>query len=233
MGRESKKINVDICDEVYYPVVSFVRAEKVEVKIIKTEQSEPVALSETIKQMGEPVSKRRRLRAWWSKVQTVLVVMVVVCAVVLAGMKLSGFRTFTVMSGSMEPEYPVGALIYVRPVDYKSLKVGDVISFVANDDKTIVTHRIYNIEIDEKDSNIWRFQTKGDVNNAPDTNLVHYKNVLGTPIITIPHIGYFVHNIQRPPGIYITLVVGTLLLAWTFLPGTLEGRRKTARKSVA
>ena len=89
------------------------------------------------------------------------------------------------------------------------------------------------IEVDEKDASVWRFRTKGDANTASDANLVHYKNVLGTPIITIPLIGYFAHNIQQPPGVYVALVVGTLLLAWTFLPGTLEERRKTARKSVA
>lgn len=137
------------------------------------------------------------------------------------------------MSGSMEPEYPVGAMIYVRPVDYKDLKVGDVISYVANDDKVVVTHRISEIVVDENDSSVLRFRTKGDANATADGKLVHYKNVLGTPVIVIPYIGYFVHNIQQPPGIYIALVAGTLLLAWTFLPGTLEERRKTARKSVA
>ena len=168
-----------------------------------------------------------------SSMGTVVVAIVALFAIVLVGAKLAGFRTFTVLSGSMEPEYPVGAMIYVRPVDYRNLQVGDVISYVANDDKTIVTHRIADIEVDEEDSSVRRFKTKGDANASADAKLVHYKNVLGTPIITIPFIGYVVHNIQQPPGIYIALVVGTLLLAWTFLPGTLEGRRKTASKSVA
>ena len=154
-------------------------------------------------------------------------------AIALVGMRLAGFRTFTVMSGSMDPEYPVGAMIYVKPVEYTDLKVGDVISYVADDEKTVVTHRIAEIEVDEKDANVWRFKTKGDANTSADSKLVHYKNVLGMPIITIPLIGYLAHNIQQPPGIYIALVVGTLLLAWTFLPDTLEERRKTARKSVA
>jgi signal peptidase len=135
------------------------------------------------------------------------------------------------MSGSMEPGYPVGAMIYVKPTDYKDLKVGDVISFVANNDKTVVTHRIADIQIDESDPDVWRFKTKGDANKTADAQLVHYKNVLGTPIVTIPFIGFVAHNLQQPPGIYIALVVGTLLLAWTFLPGTLEGRRKTARNT--
>ncbi|MBQ6396241.1 hypothetical protein IJH89_01500, partial [Candidatus Saccharibacteria bacterium] len=71
-----------------------------------------------------------------------------------------------------------------------------------------------------------RFRTQGDANASPDANLVHYKNVLGTPVLPLPYLGYVAYNIQRPPGIYIALIAGTLLLAWTFLPGTLEGRRK-------
>lgn len=177
--------------------------------------------------------RRRGFKAWWSRLSLLVVGAVATLAIALVGLRLAGFRTFTVMSGSMEPEYPVGAMIYVRPVDYQSLQVGDVISYVANDDKVVVTHRIAEIEVDENDASVWRFRTKGDANTASDAKLVHYKNVLGTPVIVIPFIGYFAHNIQQPPGIYIALVVGTLLLAWTFLPGTLEERRKTARKSVA
>lgn len=170
-------------------------------------------------------------RIWWRRVGTVATVIVAIVALALVGLRIAGFRTFTVMSGSMEPDYPVGAMIYVKPVDYKSLKVGDVISFVANNDKTVVTHRIDEIAVDENDSEVWRFRTKGDANTTADAQLVHYKNVIGTPVTVIPYIGYLAHNIQQPPGIYIALVVGSLLLAWTFLPGTLEGRRKTARNT--
>ncbi len=177
--------------------------------------------------------RRRGFKAWWSRLGLLVVGAVATLAIVLVGLRLAGFRTFTVMSGSMEPEYPVGSMIFVKPTNYYDLKVGDVISFVASDDKTVVTHRIAEIKVDEKDASVWRFATKGDANEVNDSNLVHYKNVLGTPVITIPLIGYFAHDIQQPPGLYIALVVGTLLLAWTFLPGTLEERRKTARKSVA
>ena len=169
----------------------------------------------------------------WHVLSTTAIAGVAMLAVALVGMRIFGFQAFTVLSGSMEPNYPVGSMIYVQPKDYKTLQIGDTISFVANESGTVVTHRIVDIAIDEKDANVWRFKTKGDANDTADAKLVHYKNVIGTPIITIPLIGFVAHNIQQPPGIYITLVVGTLLLAWTFLPGTLEGRRKTARKSIA
>ena len=231
--RGARKIQVEIREDVYYPTVDVKHVETVVEEVSKSEKSEPTMLVDTVKKMDEPKRRRRGFRIWGSRLGTIVIATIAVVAVALVGMRLMGFRTFTVMSGSMEPEYPVGAMIYVKPVDYRDLKVGDVISYVANDDKVVVTHRIVDIEVDENDASVLRFKTKGDANSSDDSKLVHYKNVLGTPIIIIPLIGYIAHNIQQPPGIYITLVVGTLLLAWTFLPSTLEGRRKTARKSVA
>lgn len=182
----------------------------------------------------ETVTPRRSIRKiLFSKLSTFATVAVALLALTLIVTKFLGFRAFTVMSGSMEPEYPVGSLIYIKPVDVASLKSGDVISFVANADKTIVTHRIVSVETDPADPTIYRYRTQGDANSAPDANLVHYKNVLGTPILTIPYLGFVAYHLQHPPGIYLVLVLGTLLLAWTFLPQTLEGRRTTARKTVA
>ena len=240
--REPLKIEVDAQNEVFYPVIKIVRPlENSDVidtvssreSVVNNDESPETPLIDVMNRIDEPTMKNRRWHRFGSRLGTVFVSIIAVIAVVLVGLRLAGFRTFTVMSGSMTPEYPVGALLYVKPVDYKSLKVGDVISYIANDDNTVVTHRIADIEIDSSDSNVWRFKTKGDANTSADARLVHYKNVLGTPIVSIPHIGFLAHNIQQPPGIYIALVVGTLLLAWTFLPGTLEERRKTARKSVA
>lgn len=202
-----------------------------ETRVSQTKSGDDTAQPEVLD--GSTHKKRRGFKVWWSRLGLLVVGAVATLAIVLVGLRLAGFRTFTVMSGSMEPEYPVGSMIFVKPTNYYDLKIGDVISFVASDDKTVVTHRIAEIKVDEKDASVWRFTTKGDANEVNDSNLVHYKNVLGTPVITIPLIGYFAHDIQQPPGLYIALVAGTLLLAWTFLPGTLEERRKTARKSVA
>ena len=226
------KIKVEAHDERYsVVVVGCVKATTDEV--MKTNEPKTAVLVESVQKMEETVQKRSRWKILRSRLVTGVVVFIAIMAIGLVGLRLAGFRTFTVMSGSMEPDYPVGSLLYVQPVDYRNLKVGDVISFVANDDKVVVTHRIAEIVPDENDASVLRFRTKGDANESPDANLVHYKNVIGTPMIVLPYIGYVAHNIQQPPGIYITLVVGTLLLAWTFLPGTLEERRKTASKSVA
>lgn len=156
-----------------------------------------------------------------------MVGIIFVFAVFLVGMRLFGYELYTVMSGSMEPEYHVGSLIYVKTVDPATLNQGDVITFVADENNTVVTHRIAGIEYD---NGALKFRTKGDANDVEDAVLVHNKNVLGVPVLQIPLIGYLAFYIQRPPGLYIALVVGTLLLAAVIAPTFNRGKEKTASK---
>ncbi|MEI3100617.1 MAG: signal peptidase I [Oscillospiraceae bacterium] len=86
--------------------------------------------------------------------------------------------TGIVLSGSMEPTYHVGALIYVKKVDAMELRSGDVITFMLDED-TVATHRIVEVVPDAEDSSVLRFRTKGDADGNVDGSLVHYKNVLG------------------------------------------------------
>lgn len=144
-----------------------------------------------------------------------------ICAVILAlllvGARVVGLQVFTVLSGSMEPTYHVGSLIYVKKVDPYELKSGDVITFMMNED-TVATHRIEEVIVDENDELIVRFRTKGDANQAADGALVHYKNVIGSPVFTIPKLGYVADYIQNPPGTYVAIAGFALFLLLMFIP---------------
>ena len=153
----------------------------------------------------------------WNAVTTVLVILIVILAVLLVGVRLVGFRVFTVLSGSMEPTYHVGSLIYVKDVDYRQLGAGDVITFML-DENTVATHRIIQVVPDEDEPEVLRYATQGDANDAPDGTLVHYKNVIGTPVFTIPQLGYVANYIQNPPGTYIAISGAAILLLLMFLP---------------
>ena len=153
----------------------------------------------------------------WDAVTTVLVALVVVLAVLLVGVRVVGMQVFTVLSGSMEPTYHTGSLIYVKKVDPFQLQSGDVITFMLDED-TVATHRIVEVVPDEEDPTVVRFQTKGDANDAIDGSLVHYKNVIGSPVFSIPKLGYVANYIQNPPGTYIAIAGGAFLLMLVFLP---------------
>ena len=103
----------------------------------------------------------------WNIFTSILVGLVVILALLLAGVRIAGLQVFSVLSGSMEPTYHVGALIYVKKVDAMELRSGDVITFMLDED-TVATHRIVEVVPDAEDSSVLRFRTKGDANDNVD-----------------------------------------------------------------
>ena len=156
-----------------------------------------------------------------SLTSTILVILVVLLAILLVGTRLVGIKPYTVLSGSMEPTYHVGSLIYVKEVDINTLQEGDPLTYVI-DGGTVVTHRITQKIVNEKDPTDIRFKTKGDANNFEDGQAVRGENVLGKPLFSIPLLGYFTHFIQNPPGSYLAIGVCGVIVLLTFLPDLLD-----------
>ena len=157
----------------------------------------------------------------WNIISTILVVLVVLCAVFLMGSRLLGFRCFNIISPSMEPNYSVGDLIYVKQVNPENIKEGDVITFIVNEDLVVGTHRVVRVDRENK-----HFYTKGDANQVEDGEPVHYNNVIGVPQFSIPKLGYVSDFIQNPPGAYIALVLGIGLVMVVFLPDLLRKKKE-------
>lgn len=153
----------------------------------------------------------------WNIVTTVLVVLLVIVVLLLVGVRLFGIKPYTVLSGSMEPNYPVGSLIYVKEVDPLTLKVKDPVTFMLND-TTVATHRIIEVIPDDEDPTVVRFRTKGDNNKDEDGDLVHSRNVIGKPVFCIPYLGYVANYVQNPPGKYVALGACMVLLAAVMIP---------------
>lgn len=162
-----------------------------------------------------------KVKRIWDGVTTVLVVLVVIFAVFLMGARLVGLQVFHVISPSMEPNYSVGDLIYVKSVDPDSVQVGDPITFVLNEELVVATHRVVAIDSENR-----RFTTKGDANSTEDAAPVHFNNLIGVPVFAIPLLGYVSAYIQSPPGMYVAIGLGVLLLAAVFLPDMLAKKAK-------
>ena len=166
----------------------------------------------------------------WNIISSIIVALAVLLAIAMVGVRLVGLQVFTVLSGSMEPTYHVGSLIYVKDVNYTELEAGDVITFML-DENTVATHRITEVVPDENEPETVRYRTKGDANDAEDGKLVHYKNVIGTPVFTIPYLGYVANYIQSPPGLYVAISVGAVLLLLVFLPDLFSFGNKEKKKT--
>lgn len=172
----------------------------------------------------------KTLKTIWNIITTVLVALVVVLAVLLVGVRVVGLTPYVVLSGSMEPTYHTGSLIYVKKVDPFTIEPGTPITFMMSED-VIATHRVVGVVPDEEDSTVIRFRTKGDANDAEDGTLVHYKNVIGTPVFSIPYLGYVSDYITNPPGMYIGFTVLGIIILMLFAPDLLRAADKADKKA--
>ena len=172
-----------------------------------------------------------KMKRIWNWISSVLVGIVVLLAVALVGVRLVGLQPFVVLSGSMRPVYDVGSLIYVKAVDYHDLKVGDDITYLLSEN-TVVTHRIIEVLVDEEEPDTVRYFTQGDANDVADGTSVHYKNIIGKPVFSIPYLGYVSNYIQSPPGMYVAIAAGAVLILAVFLPDLFadEGKKKEEKK---
>lgn len=171
----------------------------------------------------------KTIKRIWNWISGAMVGIVILLAIALVGVRLVGLQPYVVLSGSMEPTYHVGSLIYVKSVDYKELEVGDPITYMVSQD-TVVTHRIIEVLADEENPDTIRYFTQGDANSVPDGTSVHYKNIIGKPVFSIPYLGFISNYIQNPPGMYVAIAIGAILLLLVFLPDIFADDQKGKKK---
>lgn len=147
---------------------------------------------------------------------SVLVIVMIIVAVLMVGVRLLGLQVYTVLSGSMEPEYPVGSLVYVREVDTSTLELRDVITFKLSEETT-ATHRIIDIIPDEKDPQKIRYQTKGDSNDFEDGTLLEPEDIIGKVIFKIPYMGYLAMFLGTKQGKLAAIAACAAMLLITLL----------------
>lgn len=154
----------------------------------------------------------------------VILLVLAVLAGILIIPKLMGYEEMAVLTGSMEPKYPVGSLIYVKEENPENLKVGDVITYRLSED-TVVTHRI--VEINKEEQTV---TTKGDANSNNDGNPIPYSGIVGKAHFSIPYLGFVSMNIKTPKGIIAICAVLIAIILLTFLPEIFSPEEKEEKK---
>lgn len=111
------------------------------------------------------------------------------------------YQVFRVITGSMEPEIPIGSIVYVQSTPAKDVVTGDVIAFRSGN--RVITHRVVMNDVVEG-----KFSTKGDANPVEDENRVDYGELIGVVVRHYPHLGEFLVFYSNPIGkIYLFLFV--------------------------
>ena len=111
----------------------------------------------------------------------VLLCLYVVIQVLSNGyVSFGGFMMFRVVTGSMEPTIPVGALLVTRRVDIDTVQLHDIICFRTQEAEIwgkVVTHRVVGVFEGLDGSPL--LETKGDANLVMDGYLVNRGNFVG------------------------------------------------------
>ncbi len=119
--------------------------------------------------------------------------------------KLIGFRTYTVLSGSMEPEFYPGDLVITQHKDKADIKLNDIVTY-RNNEGIVITHRII-----EKTNE--GYITKGDNNNVNDADILKNEDIIGEVKFHVPKLGYVMNLLSNPKVVAIEMV---LLAAFIF-----------------
>lgn len=121
-----------------------------------------------------------------------IVVAAIAVYLAIAAPILLGYRPMIVLSGSMEPTYPVGSITYYHKCTFDELEEGKPLTFYSGE--SLVTHRITTIN--ELSRTVI---TKGDNNTAEDPVPVEENQIVGQATdFAIPFAGYFVTYGKHP-----------------------------------
>ena len=149
----------------------------------------------------------------------VLMVFVFAACLSIVIPRLLGYDAYVVVSGSMEPNIPVGSLVYSHKEDPASLQTGDVIVFVdPARGTTPITHRVVS-----NDTAAGTIKTKGDANEGEDINPATYDNVLGKVAAHVPRAGFIAAMLTSKLGKVIIVLL--LLEAWLLIEVSRRSKR--------
>jgi signal peptidase len=112
----------------------------------------------------------------------------VIAALALAGLRAAGSQPEVVYSGSMEPHYGIGSLVFARTIPSSEVALGDVISFHDPQQPTrVITHRV--VEILDRPEGL-AYRTKGDANVGRDPWTIELPEQVGRVSFGVPEVGY-------------------------------------------
>ena len=109
-----------------------------------------------------------RLKIWGKGLLKIIWGIFVILLVGLSFPQIYGMKCYSVMSGSMSPDLPVGSAIYVKEKEPEKVEKVEIITFTTKH----------------------FFVTKGDSNQYQDTKPVKWENLQGTVVFCIPFAGY-------------------------------------------
>jgi signal peptidase I len=157
----------------------------------------------------------RGLRTATGAAVSCLLGVVLVFALVLTLPAVTGHRSMTVLTGSMEPTLETGSVVVDEVIQPTEARIGDIVTFTdpANS-KRLITHRLRSARIE---GNTAHMVTKGDANDTVEKWDVPVDGEIGRVVYHVPKLGYARALVGTRQG-YVILMVALLLLgAWVLM----------------
>ncbi|WP_052460666.1 signal peptidase I [Microbacterium gorillae] len=183
---------------------------------------------------GEAGSVRGAVRAILTGVVwAVLLAILGVGAAAIVVPAVTGSVALTVMTSSMEPHYPAGTLVVIRPTPVAEIVPGDVITYqLHSGEAAVVTHRV--TQRLQSSAGEPLFITQGDANPTADPEPVRGVQVRGVLWYAIPYVGWVSSLVTGDVrAVVVPVVVGALLIyaVWMFATAARDRRRNRAARS--
>jgi len=125
-----------------------------------------------------------------------------------------GFKFFIVQTDSMSAtDFDAGDIAISKNVDPKTLKEGDIITFLSQDHDNfgeVVTHKIRRLTTDANGRP--GFVTYGTTTDTDDRTVVTHEYVVGQYVGRIPKVGSFFMFLKTTPGYILCILLPFLLL---------------------
>ena len=141
---------------------------------------------------------------------------------------LFGFSPMVVVSGSMEPVFPVGTFLLSRKATPAQVEEGDIIVFYGTVGSTtgVITHRVIQKTGTGDDAVL---TTKGDANPVADPNPVTRDNLLGKVVWQSPALGKLIAPLRTPAVRPFLFLLPAALILWEVF-GLLREHRKSSEE---
>ena len=126
---------------------------------------------------------------------------------------LFGYKLYIVRSNSMRPTFEAGDLILVKEVDPRTLKEGDVITFISQSNESwgeTVTHKIRSLTYDAEGNP--GFVTYGTDTGVDDDGILTYPYILGQYQTHVPNLGTFFNFLKTTQGYFICIFTPFMLI---------------------
>lgn len=173
-------------------------------------------------------SKKSLPSAVCSTLGTALLILLILVCLPLTLPGILNYQPYAVVSGSMEPEIPVGSLVYIKTMEPQDVQDDDIIAFYGGRDANVmVTHRVVENRVV-----MGEFITKGDANQTEDMNPVDYDDFVGRVELIIPKMGMTAQLLTSTSGKIVAACVIVAALLLHMAASALDKPGKAAGKEI-